>query len=847
MRGMLLAAAGLMVNIAAWEMAASQPARGYFAQSGGGNQSTTLRESGARSQKGPDHFSDLRVARSRDGLSFVDTGKVFALRASAPDLLRLPNGDLLALFDHQIRPTRGSDATVLAVSRSSDEGRSWSPARLLSLRSRHGQLLAARHGDLLRMADGTLRLYFTTVRRERSTAGNGLPAKITEIGTAVTQNGVEYRMDVRTGVLVPGGTDLHATVVRIGDQVHLYVAGLVRGGSAGAAPRGSAATHHFASGDGRRFTRLAPPRAAGVGLVGSIVQTKGGLRAYVSSKGGIRSAVAEDPRAWALEPGERVPKGWDPAVVQLKDRSYLMIYCASPSATDARAAVGKEKPVADRPQGKFASSSASGVGAGSPMVAPLADDELALITGALADGMGDRGAAGVGSDESGFVARPNFRHRIDYVRWWRNNLLEDSADNAYLAYDAFIPGPPPYGPGDERNKVEWPELTNMFTDDEYDGPPAPWNSAQHPKWGASSEAARELLGMFREATRHEGYTYPPDDDALEAITTDPDDGEPLLINLLLPQLSGFRTLIKATLADAWRAGEGKVSPERMLEAWRTCFRNAGHLNRGATLIEELVSTANRALVHENARWALRREVFSAEELETALDVLMTEDPGNPDPLRSIRGEHAFTLDATQYLFWPKEPGGEPTFREDRARKLFDFLDEPLADMAKLTGEDAYEAIDTFDAYYHELGEQMSIGYPNVRTGDVARTHETYIQANALTRALIPNLSRVHTLRTRIEASRRATQLAYATHLFKAQHGRWPDSLDELPSEYGYQMRTDPFTAEDFGYRLTQQGPTIYSLGENALDDGGVHSRRWEDEPTQSGSDDFVFWPPQPRR
>src|SRR5205814_2566442 len=110
--------------------------------------------------------------------------------------------------------------------------------------------------------------------------------------------------------------------------------------------------------------------------------------------------------------------------------------------------------------------------------------------------------------------------------------------------------------------------------------------------------------------------------------------------------------------------------------------------------------------------------------------------------------------------------------------------------------------------------------------------------------LLPAISRVHALRTRNEASRRATQLSYVVHAFKARTGRWPASLDELPAEYGAKMRTDPFTGGNFSYRVDKDGPVIYSLSENGRDDGGKHAPRWNDE-KNGASDDFVFWPPQP--
>ncbi len=97
------------------------------------------------------------------------------------------------------------------------------------------------------------------------------------------------------------------------------------------------------------------------------------------------------------------------------------------------------------------------------------------------------------------------------------------------------------------------------------------------------------------------------------------------------------------------------------------------------------------------------------------------------------------------------------------------------------------------------------------------------------------------------ASRRATQLAYATELYKARHGRYPSSLEELPNDRGETMKLDPFTGDYFGYRLTDDGPRIYSRSEDGIDNGGSHSPKWDrDGGNEEGSDDHVFWPPQPR-
>ncbi|MHC4063814.1 MAG: sialidase family protein [Planctomycetota bacterium] len=860
----------------------------------------------------PTWASVLRTARSEDGLSFVGTGKVFMPHAAAPDLVRLPKGDLLALFDYAAN-RHANTPPVLLMSRSQDEGRSWSVARVVKLRGKRDGLIAGYHGDLLSASDGTLRLYFAAERDSRPAEDGKKPATL--IRCALTRDGLEYRVDERTRVPVASGSYLHPTVARVGDLVHLFADGLHHHGSSSAASEQAAS--HFISRDGRRFVGpadpLAGPLTSDVSFVGSIVRSKAGLRAYVSSESGVRSLVSRDARTWRAESGLRMPRAWDPAVVRLKDGSYLMVYCAALDDATAADSVAINEPVGSPKSMADASDRASGTTSGcveatgeaaageaattnelQALVAPPSDAELALIAQALGpandhgaswdavartqsedsfaqippadeNGWNDAGALGESveaglppelvsdseleewlarhplMDEDGFVRLPDFLHKIDYVQWWRDNFVERSDDDAYPVYGAFMPGLP----GTEESETQWPALNNMFTDEGYSAPPGPWDPAENANWAASSDAAGHLLAQFRDATLHEGYSYPADD-ALEALTTDAE-AAPILFNLPLPQLSRFRDLNKATLADAWRMEEGQVSSSRMLEAWETCFRNAEHLNHGPTLIEELVSTADRALVHENARWALQHGVFSADQLETALDVLTDYDPGNPDPLRAVHGEHASTMDFMQWAFWPEEPGGEPVFREERCRQVLDLSEHTYAELHRLTSQDVSDALDTFDAYHRELSRHMSVGYPEARAGDVWAAAEARLDTNALTRLLLPNLSRVHTLRTRVEASRRATQLAYATHLFKSRYGRWPETLDELPPEHGYEMLTDPFTADYFGYRLTDGGPTIYSLSENGLDDDGVHAERWADEPTESESDDHVFWPPQAAR
>jgi len=166
--------------------------------------------------------------------------------------------------------------------------------------------------------------------------------------------------------------------------------------------------------------------------------------------------------------------------------------------------------------------------------------------------------------------------------------------------------------------------------------------------------------------------------------------------------------------------------------------------------------------------------------------------------------------------------------------------------AILKAQDPRQAVQQMKETYQQINELWKTGYPLVRASDFSNGVEKSIveSGHPLVRMFMPSFSRAYSQTARNEASRRATQLSYSVHLFKARNGRWPNSLDELPPEHGQTMKVDPFSGGYFNYRMTDNGPTIYSSSENGRDDGGVHSPRWADNVQDGQSDDYVFWPPQ---
>ena len=567
----------------------------------------------------PIHETELRIARSGNGIDFTDSGRMLARGAFAPALARLHDGTLLALFDFADGEVADPDEvqTVIAASFSKDAGRSWSSPRPIQIRTRSGTPGVAEHAALLRMPGGLLRLYYVTREERVADREPASPGRRVVMG-AISYDGLTFRVDPRVRIELESDADVHPMVAMIDSRVHLFIGGFGSGARGDeTAPRPA---WHYLSPTGRRFTKIDEPLPPGAAFVGSVIHGRFGTRAYVSSDEGIVSYLSKDGWRFAAEKGVRVANGWDPATLRLHDGSYLMIYCArvteQSKASSRVVHTGMQnfdttdraggEPVYDDATGALRSD-ASEIDRGTlgePQTQP--DDSAIAAVGEVFDG---DPLAGEGRPLA--PPRPDFVNPVDYFDWYRRFALRQTTDNAYDAYEVFMPNS-----FVDKPQPDWPEFRDMFNDRDHEGTPGPWDAAEHPDWAASNQAVRDVLDQFREATLHEGYSSGIllSKEAIE----DAPDGKPLLMGMLLTQLGPHRKLVRATLADAWLLEDGKVSPDRMLDAWRTSLRGADHLYQGATLIENLVGMAETKAVQETARWALQRGVFEGDELESAL-------------------------------------------------------------------------------------------------------------------------------------------------------------------------------------------------------------------------------------
>ncbi len=68
------------------------------------------------------------------------------------------------------------------------------------------------------------------------------------------------------------------------------------------------------------------------------------------------------------------------------------------------------------------------------------------------------------------------------------------------------------------------------------------------------------------------------------------------------------------------------------------------------------------------------------------------------------------------------------------------------------------------------------------------------------------------------------RIVLALKVYKYEHGRYPDSLQQLQQTLDWQLPQDPFSGQDFDYQTQGNGFKLYGIGPNMIDDGGLPER-----------------------
>ena len=109
--------------------------------------------------------------------------------------------------------------------------------------------------------------------------------------------------------------------------------------------------------------------------------------------------------------------------------------------------------------------------------------------------------------------------------------------------------------------------------------------------------------------------------------------------------------------------------------------------------------------------------------------------------------------------------------------------------------------------------------------------------NLLAQHFMPAMHKVMFAEIRHRAKCLCAEAGIACERYRLKHGRWPTSLDDLAAFGIPKVPVDPFDGQPLRYRVEDDGVTIYSVGENGIDDGGDIHRRGE----MTGDTGFRLW------
>ena len=95
------------------------------------------------------------------------------------------------------------------------------------------------------------------------------------------------------------------------------------------------------------------------------------------------------------------------------------------------------------------------------------------------------------------------------------------------------------------------------------------------------------------------------------------------------------------------------------------------------------------------------------------------------------------------------------------------------------------------------------------------------------------------------AFRRGSQLLSSLRRYKNKTGHWPESLDEIKTLTDPNVFIDPINGDSFVYKLTEENFTLYSKGENKIDEEGKQSVTYNQDGfgwPKAEKDDMLIWP-----
>ncbi len=267
---------------------------------------------------------------------------------------------------------------------------------------------------------------------------------------------------------------------------------------------------------------------------------------------------------------------------------------------------------------------------------------------------------------------------------------------------------------------------------------------------------------------------------------------------IIPNLSEIREcskLLRLSILDKVFSGNTDQAVQEIKEH----FRLGESLAPDPFLICHLVRVAIHAGGVDSVRMVLEKTTLSRQQMnELQSELIQFRDRLQMD--HAFIGERLYFLDQEQMrqsLGFGTVPARFSGLMDINIIRTLEFYDQ-LEAVTKLPPQDRLKQYQQIEKDV----EQLSVLY-------------------FVTKITLPALSKVGSIDLRVRAQLDSAITALSVERFRQAEGRLPESLEELVPRYMETVPIDPFDGKPLRYKRLEKGYTIYSIGDDGEDNGGI--------------------------
>jgi len=277
-------------------------------------------------------------------------------------------------------------------------------------------------------------------------------------------------------------------------------------------------------------------------------------------------------------------------------------------------------------------------------------------------------------------------------------------------------------------------------------------------------------------------------------------------NVLLDHVQQARQVARMLALEA-RVRAHRGDWPGAIRSIRDMHKLAGSLEREPCLVSQLVRIAIDGIARGTLQELMEAEELPAEELASLQELLQSIDYSEGLE-RAMIGERAVGVSLFQD---PAALGDEVPAtvlrllpRGDDLMMYLKFMNRTVA-ASRLEGA---KKLREFEAIEDAVSNMLAA------LGPIDRVRY------AFSSMLLPAVSSVATAEARATAGNRAAAAVIAAERFRREHGRLPEDLEELVPEFLAEVPADPFSGESLKYKAEDGKATVYTVGENRIDERG---------------------------